>query len=167
MNQAQRNFLIKKIQNNVNATVKLLRDSIPDSPNFSNVLLHAVLSGKFEIQPNEKIKEVILSKAKTAKSGQDWLSKSRYSFSGSDKGDVTFEIKDIFVLPEEYYNLEQEYIEKNRKTNEQIHHIQVQAESLITRIQLASDKTLQTMINEVDDMGNISLMDSKLKLLSQ
>jgi len=33
------------------------------------------------------------------------------------------------------------------------------------RVQLASDKTLQKLINEVDDMGDLSLMDTKLKML--
>lgn len=36
---------------------------------------------------------------------------------------------------------------------------------LVTRIQLASDKTLEKMISEVDDMGDVSLMDTKLKSL--
>lgn len=40
-----------------------------------------------------------------------------------------------------------------------------QFEGLCTRIQLASNKTLEKMIAEVDDMGDISLVDCTLKAL--
>ena len=38
--------------------------------------------------------------------------------------------------------------------------------NLITRIRLASNKTLEKMINEIDDMGEISLFDKKLKQIT-
>lgn len=41
----------------------------------------------------------------------------------------------------------------------------MQSEGLCTRIQLASNKTLEKMIAEVDDMGDISLVDCTLKAL--
>jgi hypothetical protein len=43
--------------------------------------------------------------------------------------------------------------------------LQIQLETLEVRIMVASDKALQKLINEVDDMGDISLIDTRIKLL--
>ena len=54
----------------------------------------------------------------------------------------------------------------NDKIQSEINTLQLQLDAIELRIQLASDKTLQKMINEVDDMGELSLIDTKLKLLN-
>ena len=163
MNQTQRQFLIKKIQDTVNARVKILEDCKPQAPSLSNYVLHAVMSENFEIIDNDKIKELIRAMALSAKEKDDWMGNS---WGTTRKDKIIFNVKDFFILPPEYDNLFKEYREKTNSLNEEIHTLKVQSDTLITRIQLASDKILQTMINEVDDMGNISLMDTKIKLLN-
>lgn len=81
------------------------------------------------------------------------------------KAEATIKIKDIFVIPKDYEALWEEYYKKCEEINKEIQQIQIESDTLVTRIQLASDKTLQKMIAEVDDMGDISLMDTKLKSL--
>lgn len=166
MNQTQRNFLIKKIQESVNAKIKILREDKEDPPSLSNYILHYVMSGNFEIISNDKIKEIITEKALNSKAGRDsWMSGQRAW--SSDSGEISFRATDFFVLPDDFKKLMDEYLEKDKKRRDEINDLQMQADGLITRIQLASDKTLQTLINEIDDMGNISLMDTRLKALSQ
>jgi len=164
MNQSQRNFLIKKIEKSAKDQIDALRSSIPNSPSLNNYLLHAVMSGNFDIKSKDEIKEVIRQKALKAKEREDWLGNSWHSTS---KKSVVFEAEEIFIIPEEYKSLASEYIKSRNEIEANIRTISLQLDSLITRIQLASDKTLQTMINEVDDMGNISLFDEKLKLLAK
>lgn len=165
MNQTQRTFLIKKIEETVKVRQDALRRSEPEAPNLNNYLLHAVMSGNFEIRTQEEIKEMIRQKALNARAGDShWLAGSG---AFSDRTEVHFKAYDLFIVPEEYKKLYDEYkVERDRIWKESAE-ITIQAETLITRIQLASDKTLQTMINEVDDMGNISLLDSKLKMLTR
>lgn len=165
MNQAQRTFLINKIESSVKERVDVLNRSIPKEPSLSNYLFHAVMSGRFEIVSNEQIRKLILDKVLNSKEGEDWMSRSR-GFLGSSTG-ISFEIKDLFIIPEDYLKLKEKHDSEKKKIQDEINNINITADSLITRIQLASDKTLQTMINEIDDMGNISLMDTKLKLLTQ
>lgn len=168
MNNTQRNFLIKKIQEGVEIRMRALRDSMPEEPNLSNYLLHAVMSGKFDIISNEEIKEIIRQKALTSKQGHSsWMAsnKGRYSAFGNME-DLVFKANEFFIIPEDYKGLLKEYEDRRDKINEEMATLSIQCDSLVTRITLASDKTLQTMINEVDDMGNISLIDTKLKLLS-
>jgi len=162
MNQTQRSFLIKKIEENIKHKIKALEDSKPEYPSLNNYLLHAVMSGNFELQPIEEIKKILLQKALNAKGNEDWLGNH---WGMSNKSLVTFKADEIFVVPEEYRKRANECKMKQAELQEQIYNLRVQSETLITRIQLASDKVLQKMINEVDDMGDISLMDTKLKLI--
>lgn len=161
MNQAQRNYLIKKIQDTADAKRKQLEASIPKMPNLSNYLLHAVLSGTIEIQTTERLHEIIKQKALKAGDGDNWLSDSRRWDSTSSL--VSFKLIEFFIIPEEYSALYNEYKDAHDSIRSQIHSLNIQVDTLITRIQLASDKVLQTMINEIDDMGNLSLYDTKLK----
>lgn len=163
MNTQQRNYLIKKIEESVKIRVDALKSSEPQPPSLSNFLLHAVMSGTFEIRSNEEIKEMIRQKALTSKDRDDWMGNS---WGNASKDKIIFQAKDFFIIPEEYQKRWDEYREKRKAIWDEVASIQSQADGLVTRITLASDKTLQTMINEVDDMGNISLMDTKLKLLT-
>jgi hypothetical protein len=165
MNTSQRNFLIKKIEETKNIRIDSLKHSMTDPPSLSNYLLHAVMSGTFEIRSNDEIKKMITKKALTSSTRHDnWMgTNSAYNRSS----DISFKPEDFFIIPEEYTKLYNEHKQKDDKIQEEIRNIIIQTDSLITRIQLASDKTLQTMINEIDDMGNISLMDTKIKALTQ
>lgn len=163
MNQAQRNFLIKKIEEKTKTEIKALEGCKPEAPSLSNYLLHAVMSGNFELKTVEHIKEVIRRKALNSKERSGWLNNDRWSDAGVT---VSFNANDIFVIPDEYKLLSDEYWQKTKEINNKIRELYIQSETLITRIQLASDKTLQTLINEVDDMGNLSLMDTKMKQIT-
>ncbi len=164
MNNTQRQFLIKKITETVNDRIKILESCKPEAPSLSNYILHEVMSGRFEIISNDKIKELITGKALHAKERtDDWMG-NRWGTTRRDT--IMFDVKEFFVMPPEYEELYKEYRRRTAELTEEITTLRIQSDTLITRIHLASDKTLQNMINEVDDMGNISLMDTKLKLLS-
>lgn len=165
MNQAQRNFLIKKIEDRAKELIDALKQSLPKKPEASNYLLHAVLSGTFQIKTNDEIKEAIRQKAVrgASSSRNEWMSDP---WGRVTPNEISLKVSDIFILPEEYTKQRDEYEAKENEVYEQIQTIKIQTETLIIRIQLASDKTLQTMINEVDNMGNLSLIDTKLKALT-
>lgn len=164
MNQAQRTFLIKKIEETTKKKVEELKKQVPEHPSISNYLFHAVMKNEFELQSIDSLKEIIRNKALNAKEDSNWLSEERMGW--QSKSTIRLSIQELFVIPDEYTKVYNEYTEKKEKIYEEINIIKMQSETLITRIQLASDKVLQTMINEVDDMGNISLMDTKIKSLS-
>lgn len=75
-------------------------------------------------------------------------------------------IEEFFIVPDEY----RKWIEERQKIEVEIQNkinaLYLQLETLEIRIMIASDKTLQKLISEVDDMGDISLVDTKIKLLS-
>lgn len=69
-------------------------------------------------------------------------------------------------MPNEFKELLDEWEIKSKEINDQIITLKNDLEMVIMRIQLASPKTLQQVINQVDDMGDLSLFDSKIKSLT-
>lgn len=165
MNQVQRSFLIKKITDASAAKMKELKDTLPECPSISNYLYHAVMKNDFEIRSTEDLKKVLRNKALASKEDTNWLSEQNMGW--DKRKSIKLNVEDLFILPTEYKEAYRVYQESRDKIEQEVAQIKIQTDTLITRIQLASDKVLQTMINEVDDMGNISLMDTKLKALNK
>jgi len=164
MNQTQRSFLIKKIEETADIRIKALHDSKPELPSIQNWLLHSVLSDSYELNPPLEIKAAIKKKAISARQGREnWMNGSHWDA----KGEISFNLEEIFIMPEQYEKEKGLILEERGRIQQEINLLSSQKETLVLRIQLASDKTLQSMINEVDNMGNLSLMDAKLKALTR
>lgn len=163
MNTAQRKFLIERIQKKATDKISSLRDSKLKYPSASNFIFKAILNGELELQPKEVTLEALKQKALNAKEGCNWLSEDTMGF--EKETTIKIGIKNLVVLPNDYYNESKRVSDFNKKIDAEIAELIIQKETIEVRIQLASDKTLQNLINEVDDMGNISLVDTKLKLL--
>ena len=129
-------------------------------------MLNRVMSNDFEIKTTGELKKMVLEKA--LKAGQnrqyreDWLGNA---WGSASKGCVVFELKDFFVIPDEYLKMQKDIQDKRNEIESQIRILKIQLETLEIRIMVASDKILQTLVNEVDDMGDIRLIDTKIKLL--
>ena len=166
MNNQQRNFLTKKIDENRTTAVQMLDRTRPKCPSLSNYLWKYAVEGTLQIQPEATIKEAIRQMALKAEgSGHDWLQENHWG--GSARRSIEIKINDLLVVPKEYQDAYEEYKRQEQEINEQIYQINTQADTLITRITLASDSVLNKLVNEVDDMGSLSLMDTKLKQLTQ
>jgi hypothetical protein len=165
MNQSQRKFLIDRIESQVTKQIDAIkRDDTEQPPSLENYFYGLALSGKLEIQSQEHIKQVICERAMkhtSSRYSETWLGTSQGDM--MQRASVKIKIRDIFVVPKEYDELWDEYKRKEAEKQERIRQLRVECDTLVTRIQLASDKTLEKMISEVDDMGDISLMDTKLK----
>jgi len=163
MNQAQRKFLIDKITSRTKEKIQELDKQKINSPNASNWIFKAILSDTLEIQSQEHILKALKEKALASKEGENWLSSER---GWASERYVKLFLKDLIVLPEDFYLAMENARQHNDKIQSEINTLQSQLDAIELRIQLASDKTLQKMINEVDDMGELSLIDTKLKLLN-
>lgn len=166
MNNQQRKYLVDKITERTKARIKLLEATIPEAVSLNVHMLHKVMSNDFEIKTTEKLKALILQKA--LKAGQskeireDWLGNA---WGSSNRMGVHFTIDEFFIIPDEFIKMREERQAAQNKVKEEISKLSLQLESLEIRIMIASDKVLQKIINEVDDMGDISLIDTKMKLI--
>ena len=166
MNSTQRKYLVDKITERTKSKIDSLKNSIPESISLNVYMLHRVMSNDFEIKSNEELKKIVLEKA--LKAGQDkhyredWLGNT---WGTANKKNVAFDLNEFFIIPQEYLDMiEKRQIEKN-KIYAEISELQIQLETLEVRIMLASDKALQNIVNDVDDLGDVRLIDSKIKLI--
>ena len=167
MNSTQRKYLVDKITERIKAKIKALEGNKPEAISLNVYMLHRVMSNDFEIKSKEELKKVILEKA--LKAGQnksyreDWLGNA---WGNASKGNVSFDLKEFFIIPQEYLDMiEKRQLEIN-KINAEISDLVIQLETMEVRIMLASDKALQNIVNDVDDLGDIRLIDSKIKLIN-
>ena len=163
MNQVQRKYLIDKITAKTREKIKELSNQKIDLPNASNWIFKTILSDDLKIQSQEHILNTLKTKALDSKEGTNWLSDGR----GWDRDRIVqLKLEDLIILPQDFYLAMEKAKGQNEIINQEINLLQSQLDAIELRIQLASDKTLQKMINEVDDMGELSLIDTKLKLLN-
>jgi hypothetical protein len=107
MNQAQRKFLIDRIEANVKAQIDALNHSDTEQPpSLENYFYGLALSGKLEIQPQEHIKKVMSDRAMkhtAQRYSETWLGTSQGDL--INRASVKIPIRDLFVVPKEYDDL--------------------------------------------------------------
>lgn len=163
MNSTQRKFLVDKLLESSKRQVEELKRSMLIYPSASNFLFKASLNGTLRLKSEKIILDFVHKKALNAKEGENWLSDMRIGY--EKERVIKIDIDHLFELPQDYLDEVERVRLHNKAIQAKIDEILVVANSMEVRIQLASDKTLQTLINEVDDMGQISLVDTKLKEL--
>lgn len=166
MNATQRKFLVEKMTEVAKRQIDALKSSKPERANINVYMLHKVLSNDFEIKSKDELKKIILEKAlkagKDKNFREDWLGNS---WSGSNRLGVYFSIDEFFVVPDEYKKMIHDSELEIKRIEDQIRQLQAMVDTLEVRIMVASDSKLEKLINEIDDMGDISLIDTKIKLL--
>lgn len=163
MNQSQRNFLVEKIEESTKKRIADLKESIPKCPSLENHLTHAIMSGTFEIKPTEEIKRCIHNKVMGLRKG-DYFLESHWLSHGD--ADMKFRPSDIFIIPKEYQEKFDEYEAKKKSVEDAIEKIRSEKEALVMRVKLSSNHILEKLIMEVDDMGEVGLLDTKIKEIS-
>lgn len=163
MNTAQRKFLLERIQQKAKEKIEELKNGRIAYPSIDNYIFKAILTDNLELQPNEIILSALKAKAVRAKAGENWLSEDRMGVYKSNT--IRLSIEELIKLPNDYNAELQKVKEHNAKIDKEIALLKIQLDTIEVRVQLASDKILEKLINEVDDMGSLSLIDTKLKLL--
>ena len=164
MNTAQRKFLIERIQQKVKDKIEQLKSSLKEYPSASNYIFKSIMNDQLELQPKEVILNALKQKALKSKEGENWLSNERMGF--NKERTIRMLIEELIVIPEDYKKELELVRSYNKGIRDEIDLLKVQLDTIEVRIQLASAKTLEKLVNEVDDMGSISLIDTKLKLLN-
>lgn len=165
MNTAQRKFLIEKITEKAKIKIKELENCKLASPSASNYIFKAILNGTLKLQPEEVILKAIEQKAIKAKEGENWLAEERSWTANGNM--IKLNINDLLIVPEDYFIEYEKVKAHNEAIRKEIAELQVQLDTMEVRIQLASDKNLQSLVNDIDDMGDVKLVDSHLKLLNK
>lgn len=136
-----------------------MRKSLPDKPELTRYCLMALLSGELKIKDNSELLQVLKNRALKSEAV------FHHGWGGKEDGEVAFKLHEFFEIPIGYIEAYSDWTKKYSAIKHKIDLLKKQSEGLCTRIQLASNKTLERMIAEIDNMGDISLMDCTLKNL--
>lgn len=165
MNSTQRKFLIEKIQSETKKRIEVLRKEKQTRPSGSNYVFKAILEGSLKLQNEEHILNVLKDRAIKSKEGENWLSQISIGF-GRESAISFNNYTDILVMPDDYYVELNRVKEHNMKIEEEIKILENHLNTIEVRIQLASDSVLKSIINDVDDMGDIKLIDTTIKKIN-
>lgn len=163
MNQTQRKFLIDKIEARTKLEIEVLKKSLPERPNLEAHILHGIMSSNFDIKSTDELKKELTERVLNFKERDRLFGDGRSSW--DFKNTIVFKAEDFFIVPETYKKKVEEWRRATKEANEKIDQLRIQEETLVLRIQLASPKKLQKLVNEVDDFGDLSLFDTKLKMI--
>lgn len=166
MNQKQMEFLISRVSNIYDQERKKLAEVKPDKPDLSNHLVAAILSGTVKYKSVDHLAKVVKERVlKGGKKKAFLTSDSHYRYSDDDEGDkILMNALDIFEPPIEYlkqlerYEKELTEWDAKNETLRQIH------DSLNIKIQIGSDKVLDSLIEEADNLGSLQLVNSRLTI---
>ena len=155
MNQTQRKFLVDKIKEKIEAQRRAFESSKRDinPPDQRTYLSAQLMTGTAKMRSQEEIIEIVR---------KDFATGQRGAFSRNHQ--ITLDIEQMFILPAKYYEDLREYREKKENAEKEYRDFLIQEESIINRIMLASDSVLQGIINGIDNLGDMDLLDSTLRL---
>jgi len=121
MNSTQRKYLVDKITEKTRLKIKALEETIPEPISLNVYMLHKVMSNDFDIKSNDELKRIVLEKA--LKAGQnsgyreDWLGNA---WGSASKKNVSFDLKEFFIIPQEYIKMQEDRREAIREIREEI-----------------------------------------------
>ena len=165
MNSTQRKFLIEKIQEETKKKIQELTKSKLEYPNASHYVFKAILDGSLKIQAEEHILSVLKDRALKSVEGRNWLSEDTMGFEKL-RAIKFHRYEDVLIMPEDYKERMKEVSDFNKAVEAKIDELKVYLNTIEVRIQLSSDNALKSLMNDVDDMGDIKLIDTKVKLLN-
>ena len=165
MNQQQREYLLKEVKIETDKKREAIKNSVPDYPDIQSICITLASTGELKLKPKSDIETYIY---KLTKQGQtsEWLEGISSFRVGGKRVKVSLHWSKILDLPDSVTKQIKEWEELNNKAEEQLKVLNAELRTLEMRIKLASPKTLDKLISEIDDMGELTLMDAKLKQLT-
>lgn len=166
MNDKQRDYLMTTIQNTHRKEVDSLRAKKRSKPSLNNYLVAAFLDNSIKFNDIEKLRgkirnHVIKMGAKNAliHSSDNWRDE------GKELDEfVKVPAADLFILPEAYVTELKIWEKENREIDKQIQLLEAQLKTIEIKIRLGSNAVLDKLILEADNLGEISLINTRLQL---
>jgi len=169
MNQDQRKFLITQVENTCQKQIGELKEQIPDKPSLNNYLIASFLDNTIQFSDIEALK-FKMRKAVLKMGHNDILVKEETEYWGHRNRDdkeqpiVQVHAEDLFVLPENYKTALAEYEQKKKAIKKQIEALEYTEKTIVMKLQIGSSATLEKLVMQVDNMGDLNLMNSQLLL---
>lgn len=168
MNDKQREYLLKSVTSVYSTQCENLRKRRVKKPSLNNYLVAAFLDGSIEFADIENLKSQ-MRQSVVEMPDQAQLVELDKSGYGSDKKETQFiKVKAdlIFKIPEAYLNQLALWQSQQDEIDTEISNLTAQLKTIEVKIHLGSNQQLDKLIAEADNLGEISLINSRLMLTS-
>lgn len=166
MNDKQRDYLLKSVTSVCQAQIKLLENTRRKKPSLNNYLVAAFLDGSIEFADIENLKEKMRESVIKMPSEAQLVELDRSGY-GSDKKETPYvkvQTEYIFKIPTSYQDEYDLWQKENSELDDKIQQLNAQLKTVEIKIQLGSNQQLDKLIAEADNLGEISLINSRLTL---
>lgn len=166
MNQTQRDFLIKNVEQTHKNQIAELKNQIPNEPSLNNYLIAAFLDNSIKFNDISQLKEKIRDTVIRMGAG-DVLVKSEKNWRNKEIGDtnkVTILAEDLFILPDNYIKARYEYEQIKSEIESQVRDLDEKMKTIIMKIQIGSNQVLDKLITQVDNMADLNIMNKQFLL---
>lgn len=166
MNKEQRTYLINEVKTAHEKQIKILSESIPPKPSLNTYVVAALIEGKLQFKDLEGLKAKLVRKAKTMGAGVQIVKNTSkdYRNTGPVTEYIEIEVEDLVEVPESYRQANNEHAAFKAEAEAKIEALAQNMKSLTLRLTIGSNAILDKMIEEVDAMGEMSLIGETLLL---
>lgn len=170
MNQHQRKFLIDEIDNQYRREMDGHRKRKPMAPSLSNYLTAAILDGTAVIHPIEQVRETVRQRVRDLNKGEALLGSGERSWRRRDEDEANVETITIPALllfdePPEYAELRRKYEADLAEWESAGEVLEKSYGAMKIKVQVGSDKGLETLVDQADKICTLSLAESSRLLL--
>ncbi len=169
MNQEQRKFLIERVNKTFSKQKEALEKQYrKEPPSLNNYLVAAFLDGTIQFNDIEKLK-VKMKETVLRFGASDKLVKEHSDRWGNErayKNHNTCEVitEDLFIIPEAYRVALAEYQGNQKVIEEKINELEAQKDTILLKIQIGSNQVLDKLVTQVDNLADLSIMNSQFLL---
>lgn len=171
MNQHQRKFLLEAVEKQYKTEYQSLRERRPKEPSMNNYLIAAILDGSFVMKSSDAIREAVVERVKHLGKDDAFLSTNRRSsWSGSGSGDdddksVSIPAGILFEMPAGYARVFAAYEAALGSWEAECAALGTSIAAMRIKVQIGSDKALETLVEQADKLCSMSLTASSQLLL--
>lgn len=167
MNQDQRKFLLARVEQTYRTENEKLREKMPKEPSLNNYMVAAILEGSLKMKSIDSIREHIRDKVIRLGNKETLIHETHSRYHSDDDKEyhsIDLQADAVFEFPEAYLQAMLKYNADKKSVEDQIEKLSAQKETLLLKIQIGSNVVLDRLIDSVDNMVDITLMNSKLML---
>lgn len=166
MNQKQRDFLTSHIEKQARRELEAINKEEPKPPSLNNYLVAAALRRELCIRSVREIQDAIEQKVLSL-GPNDALIQEGDRWGDGEKKYLLLQVSDILILPQEYTEAKQAYDAAFAAWQERKERVSELQETLLLKISLGSDRALETLIAQADNLASLSLVQQRLVALPQ
>lgn len=168
MNQHQRKFLLEAVEKQYKREKEQIEKREPSEPSLNNYLTAAILDGSFVMKNPEEVRRAIFKRVRGLGKTEALLESSDgWGRRHKDENQHTINLPAdvLFEMPPEYAKAYAEYEEAYGRWEKEIEALDQSIEAMRIKVQIGSDKALDLLVEQADQLCSMSLTASSKLLL--